>query len=122
MAARAQARAVAVPDATARSMTEAHLLRNVRDLAKLLGFWTMHQLHSRGTQPGWPDLVLAHPTTGRFLLRELKTESGRLTEDQEQVLLLLGCCGLDAGVWRPRDWLDGTIEHELLAASGRAAA
>lgn len=51
---------------------------------------------------GWPDLVLAR--AGRVLFRELKTQKGRLTQEQRAWLDELAAAGLDAAVWRPSDW------------------
>jgi len=45
------------------------------------------------------------------LFRELKTDAGRLTPQQAQVLDELAAAGADAGVWRPRDF--GRIKEEL---------
>lgn len=53
---------------------------------------------------GWPDIVLAKH--GRVLFRELKTEarSSVLEPEQAEWLAELQDAGLDAKVWRPRDW------------------
>ncbi len=54
------------------------------------------------TVPGWPDLLCYKP--GRFIARELKTDIGRVTPKQKQVLADLDASGIDVGVWRPKDW------------------
>lgn len=55
---------------------------------------------------GWPDLVLCHRRRGRIVFREVKTDKGRITDNQRDWLDLLEACGMDVGVWRPRDWND----------------
>ena len=60
---------------------------------------------------GWPDLVLCHYARGRTLFREVKTDTGKVTESQQSWLQLLAHCGHDVDVWRPRDWT--TILEEL---------
>ncbi len=62
----------------------------------------------------WPDLVLWHPTRRFFIARELKTNAGRLTAEQRQVLDELAACGVDVAVWRPSDW--DVIERTLVTA------
>ena len=42
---------------------------------------------------------------GRVLFVELKTESGRVSEEQRGWLEALASCpGLECHVWRPSDW------------------
>jgi hypothetical protein len=53
---------------------------------------------------GWPDLTLCHPRTGKMLFRELKTDTGKLTDPQRDWLRTLAKCGQDVDVSRPRDW------------------
>ena len=60
---------------------------------------------------GWPDVVLVRGAT--ILYRELKRERGRVSVEQAGWLDALREAGQDAGVWRPGDWLDGTIERSL---------
>jgi hypothetical protein len=57
---------------------------------------------------GWPDWAFWHPLKRRFMLRELKSQRGRLTRDQAIVLAQIAQCGVDAKVWRPSD------EREIL--------
>lgn len=52
---------------------------------------------------GWPDLVLMHPGRGVILFRELKSEKGRPTPEQRDIIDSLRACGMDACVWRPTD-------------------
>lgn len=70
--------------------------------AEWMGWWVHHHYDSRRSTPGWPDLVLLRPP--QILFVELKTESGRLTRAQWEVIDMLRACGLAAQVWRPSDW------------------
>ncbi len=98
-------------DAQAKAMSEDHLLRTVKAMATRLGWRTMHQLHSIGTEPGWPDLVMVRDE--RLVIRELKSMKGRLTPAQLGWLAALTDAGVDVGVWRPADLLNGTILRQL---------
>jgi hypothetical protein len=50
---------------------------------------------------GFPDLVLVRE---RVLFVELKTDTGKLSPVQREWLRALVGDGVDARVWRPRDW------------------
>lgn len=93
-------------------MTEAELLRAVRDLAQGLGWITYHTLRSKGSEGGFPDLVLVRGD--RVVYRELKSATGKLTAEQEVWLDALAAAGADAGVWRPVDLEAGHIQRDLL--------
>lgn len=97
----------------AKAMTEGQLQIAVVEAAKRRGWLVYHTHDSRRSQAGYPDLHLVHPTAGRSLLRELKRETGIVSKDQKIWLAALKLAGLDAGVWRPIHWFDGTIDHEL---------
>jgi hypothetical protein len=101
----------------ASAMSEAQLQAAILGAARRAGFLAYHTHDSRRSAAGYPDLHLVHPQRGISLLRELKTEKGRLTPDQQQWLHALTAAGQDAGVWRPMDWLDGTVDAVL---EGRA--
>ncbi|MFZ8417681.1 VRR-NUC domain-containing protein, partial [Staphylococcus aureus] len=62
---------------------------------------------------GFPDLVLVHGDRGRILYRELKSTKGRVSPAQTEWINDLISAGQDAGVWRPQDWINRTIEQEL---------
>lgn len=53
---------------------------------------------------GWPDLVLWHPIRGEVLFVELKTDVGRMSVEQAEVLASLASAGAKVAVWRPKDW------------------
>jgi hypothetical protein len=59
--------------------------------------------HTTATRiKGWPDLELLRP--GRFIMAELKSDTGRLTPDQARTIADLQAAGVDVFVWRPKDW------------------
>ena len=97
--------------AQALAMTEKDLLEQCRAAAKTLGLLCYHTHDSRRSEPGFPDLVIA----GRrgVLIRELKTERGRVTLAQFTWLDALITAGVDADVWRPMSLLDGTILDQM---------
>lgn len=49
------------------------------------------------------------------MLRELKTEKGRLTRDQETWGSMLRNAGISWDVWRPADLHSGRVQRELTA-------
>lgn len=87
---------------TTPALTEAQLLGLITQMAGHLGWWAYHTRDSRGSQPGFPDLVLAHRKHG-VVFAELKREGGRLSRDQEFWLDTLRASGQHAYVWRPAD-------------------
>lgn len=94
-------------------MKEAHLQEAVTDLCRLLGVAWYHAYSSRRSVPGWPDLALCG--SRGFMVRELKTATGRLMPEQEQWGLMLRAAGVSWDVWRPNDLQSGRIQRELLA-------
>lgn len=101
-------------DVLAEAMTEAELQAAVRDLAHRLGLLTYHTSDSRRSNAGWPDLVIV----GRkLLIRELKTETGRVRPEQREWIGALASAGVDVAVWRPSDWRSGLIATELTAVA-----
>lgn len=97
----------------AAEMRENALQDQIEALAFDLGWLTYHTHDSRRSDPGWPDLAMVHPKRGRFIVRELKTMRGRVSADQRKWLDGLTAAGIDAGVWRPIDYVNRTVEHEL---------
>ena len=102
-----------------RLIPEADWQATVMDYARLLGWHVTHFHDSRRERggklvgdadaAGWPDLVLIRG--GAILFRELKTERGRLSGPQAEMLTRLRDAGQDVGVWRPRDW--ERVQREL---------
>lgn len=99
-------------DPLADAMTEAELMTLVRDLIRRLGLICYHTHNSRRSEPGWPDLAIVG---NRLILRELKTETGRLRPEQQGWIESLDAAGVDVAVWRPSDWRSGRIAEELTA-------
>jgi len=93
------------------AVTEKELLQAVRDLARLRNWLVYHTHDSRRSEPGFPDLVLVKD---RVLFVELKSERGKPTPAQNEWHVALWQAGATLFVWRPSDWLDGTIEKELM--------
>lgn len=83
----------------------------VIELCKWMNLYVYHTHDSRRSARGFPDLVIVGP--GGILFRELKTETGRLSREQTEVLARLTTAGADAAVWRPADLTDGVISAEL---------
>ena len=97
-------------------MTEDELLRQVLECAGWLRWRRYHVRNSRAGiiqgDTGFPDLVLVRPP--RIMFVELKAAKGRLRPGQGDWLsYLLGCPGVEVAIWKPSDWLDGTIERAL---------
>jgi hypothetical protein len=115
----------------ANHMSEQELEDAILDQAQTLGWLRFHALparskdgnrwrtHQRG-DVGFPDLSMVHPKTGKVAVFELKTEKGYLTEAQQgwvdgwMLAAERAANTVAAGVWRPIDWLDGTIGEILL--------
>ena len=85
------------------AISEARFQSQVIELAQGLGFRVYHTRDSRGSQRGFPDLVL---TDGkRVLFCELKTERGKPTPEQLAWLADLESAeSVEAFLWRPSDW------------------
>jgi VRR-NUC domain len=82
---------------------EGSLLARVRRLATDNGWLSYHTHDSRRSEYGFPDLVCTDGTA--VLMYELKTNTGKLTPEQQRWLSLLEHSGkVEAGVWRPRDF------------------
>lgn len=94
-------------------MTEAQLLDNVRKLSLLTGWLFYHTYDSRRSDAGWPDTVMLNVRQRRILFVELKARKGQLRPMQVVWLQALAEVGMETAVWRPQQWLDGTIERAL---------
>lgn len=94
-----------------KRVTEQQFQDQVVDLARICGYQTMHVRRTIGkgrrwttgtSVSGWPDLAIWG--NSRFLLVELKTDDGKLSTEQDDVLESLRAAGVEVHVWRPRDW------------------
>lgn len=89
------------------ALSEAAFQKRILDYCQLRGFKVFHDTDPRRNERGWPDLVIGGPNG--VLFRELKTNTGRIRPEQEVWITLLQDAGVDARIWRPRDW-----EHVVL--------
>jgi VRR-NUC domain len=87
----------------APDLPEAVLLARVITEAKNRGFLCYHTRDSRGSAPGFPDLICCDGH--RILAIETKSRIGKLTPEQSTWLNLLQHTGLvEVYVFRPQDW------------------
>jgi len=102
----------------ARSISEAELQRNVIEAAEALGYLVAHINDSRKQKAeGLPDLLMVRHGAPP-IWAELKREPGGgrhtgLTHMQTIWSDRLIASGQRWFLWRPSDWLDGTIEKVL---------
>ena len=84
--------------------TEAQFQVAVERVATECGWMHYHTHDSRRSTPGFPDLVLVRGS--RIVFLELKTENGRLTDDQQAWRKALGAVGgsVEYHLFRPSDW------------------
>jgi len=95
------------------NVSESSFQSTVIGLAKLYGWRVVHHrpcLNQRGKwltpstgDSGFPDLVLARPHLGDFVIAELKAPNGRLSDGQKVWLDTLLRAGVETYVWFPRD-------------------
>lgn len=115
----------------ARAMSEDDLKAAVLDACSAYGWLVHHDRPARSRRDGqdrystpvegdagFPDLVLSHPKHG-VLFRELKSERGRLSDDQQVWLAALADGGANVAVWTPTSWVDGLVDLELRGGVGR---
>lgn len=96
-----------------KPQSEADFQRAVLDAAAWHGWHACHtrkatvragQIATPTSVPGWPDLVLWHTEHHVVMFVELKTDKGRLSEAQVEVLGSLSSAGANVAIWRPKDW------------------
>jgi len=105
-----------------KGLSEAAWQRQVIQMARTFGWLVAHfrtALNRRGRWQtavaadgsGFPDLVLVHERTGDTIFAELKTDTGRVSPEQERWLTALQTGFANdaealahANVWRPRDF------------------
>jgi len=90
--------------------SEREFQREVIKIAESLGWYVNHALPGKGRNKhltlfigkrGFPDLVLCRPP--RLLFVELKSQTGKVSNDQREWLDALHACGVEVYVWRPSD-------------------
>lgn len=107
-------RSAAYRQAAADAMSEDDLEAAVAALCKDLGVRYVHHRRSKGTTPGWPDDQLLG--TG-LIFAELKTETGKVSAAQADMLAALAAAGQRVYVWRPSDLISGVIAGALRSIS-----
>ncbi|MHB8312380.1 MAG: VRR-NUC domain-containing protein [Candidatus Dormibacteria bacterium] len=99
----------------ASRISEADLLRSVVHLAHCHGWLSYHTWNSRKSAAGFPDLVMVR--SRRLIFVELKSQSGKLTAQQQVWADGLGRAEVEGSVdyytWRPGDLISGVIEARL---------
>lgn len=85
----------------AAAMSEKEFQQKVLLLARAHGYRCYHTFDSRRSAAGYPDLTLVRARDGRLIFAELKTETGKLTPEQEDWLADLRAADVQACVWRP---------------------
>jgi hypothetical protein len=99
--------------AEAQAMSEADLQGLICDLCSRLRVIVHHEEISDWSEAGWPDLTLIG--CSGFLIPELKRENGVVKPAQQDTLTALHIAGVNVRLWRPSDWVSGTIEREIRA-------
>jgi len=94
-------------------ITESAFQAVIVETARLTGWKSVHILPTKlqngrwrsaqSGDTGFPDLVLAHPQRG-VIFAELKTQLGRVTDQQLDWITTLKAAGAEAYIWRPSDW------------------
>lgn len=84
-----------------REITEKHWSGDVEKLARQLGWGGYHTFRSERSPAGFPDWTFWRK--GECIFVELKTETGKLSPKQEEVIAGLRTGGMRVYVWRPSD-------------------
>jgi hypothetical protein len=83
-------------------VSERELTGYVRDVARAFGWRRYHTWLSKHSPAGFPDEVLVR--SGRLIFAELKSERGKLSDEQAAWLEELRAVpGVDVYLWRPAD-------------------
>lgn len=92
--------------------SEAKFQREVTDLLDLRHWRWHHEVDSRKSKRGLPDIIAVR--RDRLIFIELKTKRGVLTDDQIGWLCdvkQMACHQVEVYIWRPNDWTE--IERVL---------
>lgn len=117
-------------DVKSKMMSEEDLLKCVIDMAHVYGWKVAHFRPARmmrkdgstkwvtavqGDGKGFPDLVMVRYYS--LIFAELKSQKGNASTEQLGWLTILSGLQINPDtrvfIWRPSDWLDGTIEKVL---------
>jgi len=94
------------------STSEKDFSSAIEDLLDILGYKWCHFRPAR-TEHGWRTALSGHKgmldyiavKDGRFLVFELKSDTGKVSsEQQDWIDKLKNCKGIECYVWRPADW------------------
>lgn len=97
-------------------MSEATLQGHVMAEARDLGWRRYHTHDSRRSPKGFPDLCMIHVRQDRCVFVELKQEAKGPSDEQiEWGDDLLALAYVEFYLWRPTQWLDGTVTRLLRA-------
>lgn len=100
-------------------MSEADWQKRITDYCDLLHLKWHHEVDSRKSKSGWPDLVIAGPAA--VIFAELKTDTGKVSPEQTEWLERLTNAGAFVFVWRPKHWPDVEQMLRRLAKGERLA-
>jgi len=81
------------------TITEKEFTGQIKELAATFGYSFYHTWHSIHSAPGFPDCVLAKP--GRLIFCELKSETGKVSNKQQEWLDVLEAAGAETYLFRP---------------------
>jgi len=86
-------------------ITEKAFMAQVRKAALLTGWRYYHTFNSWHSVPGFPDCVLVNVKKCRLMFVEVKSETGKVTAEQEDWLRDLSSVdGVECYVLRPKDF------------------
>lgn len=102
----------------AMAMSEDDLQEAVLAHADMMGWLAFHDNDSRRNRAGLPDLLLVRE---RVIFAELKRQKGKYRDAQRTWMEALARAGVEVYLWRPTDWLDGSIEKVLTRRNGSLA-
>lgn len=94
-----------------QSESEREFQQHIIGAAEQLGWRCYHATAAKDGAPGFPDLVLAHPTRG-IVFAELQTNRGKPSPEQQDWLLVLRAAaqltngGVQVRIWKPDDLND----------------
>ncbi|KKM99442.1 hypothetical protein LCGC14_1147790 [marine sediment metagenome] len=88
-------------------ITEKQFESQVKDLAKTFNWQYYHTWRSIHSPAGFPDCVMVKE--GRIIFAELKSEKGKVSEEQFEWLEALGKGKAEVYIWRPSDF-DKVVE------------
>jgi Holliday junction resolvase len=85
----------------ALKVTEKAFQQTVLKTLKVAGYHTYHTWNSMHSTKGFPDIIAINPKRKLIRAIEIKTDTGKLTEEQNEWLALFRLVGVQAEVLRP---------------------